>query len=68
MHQEYAGAAESGVETPDAWRAFFPHAKALLRQIAALLMETNQEWMSRLYLRMEDQPEVDAAEATAAAA
>ena len=34
----------------------FPHEQSLLRLIAALLMETNQEWMGRMYLRMEEQP------------
>jgi hypothetical protein len=28
----------------------------LLRLIAALLMETNQEWMGRIYLRIEEEP------------
>jgi transposase-like protein len=45
----------------------FPHEQSLLRLIAALLMETNQEWMGRIYLRMEEQPGV-AAESIAAAA
>jgi len=45
----------------------FPHEQSLLRMIAALLMETNQEWMGRIYLRMEEQPGV-AAESIAAAA
>jgi hypothetical protein len=27
-----------------------------LRLIAALLMETNQEWMGRIYLSMEEEP------------
>jgi len=35
----------------------FPHEQSLLRLIAALLMETNQEWMGRIYLRMEEEPE-----------
>lgn len=43
----------------------FPHEQSLLRLIAALLMETNQEWMGRVYLRMEEEP---AAGALAAAA
>ena len=34
----------------------FPHEQSLLRLIAALLMETNQEWMGRIYLRMEEEP------------
>ena len=45
----------------------FPHEQSLLRLIAALLMETNQEWMGRIYLRMEEEPEA-ATEAIAAAA
>ena len=45
----------------------FPHEQSLLRLIAALLMETNQEWMGRIYLRMEEQPEA-ATEAIAEAA
>ena len=44
----------------------FPHEQSLLRLIAALLMETNQEWMGRIYLRMEGQPGAEA-EAIAAA-
>jgi transposase-like protein len=31
----------------------FPHEQSLLRLIAALLMETNQDWMGRVYLSME---------------
>jgi len=34
----------------------FPHEQSCLRLIAALLMETNQEWMGRIYLRMEEEP------------
>ena len=45
----------------------FPHEQSCLRLIAALLMETNQEWMGRIYLRMEEEPEA-AAEAMAEAA
>ena len=45
----------------------FPHEQSLLRLIAALLMETNQEWMGRIYLRMEEEPR-GATEAMAAAA
>jgi|SRR5450631_2170900 putative transposase len=44
----------------------FPHEQSLLRLIAALLMETNQEWMGRIYLRMEEEPEAKV-EALAAA-
>jgi transposase-like protein len=32
----------------------FPREQSCLRLIAALLMETNQEWMGRIYLRMEE--------------
>ena len=32
----------------------FPNEQSCLRLVTALLMETNQEWMERLYLRMED--------------
>ncbi len=32
----------------------FPHEQSLLRLVAALLMETSQEWMGRIYLRMEE--------------
>jgi len=35
----------------------FPHEQSSLRLIAALLMETNQEWIGRIYLRMEDETE-----------
>ncbi len=35
----------------------FPHEQSLLRLTAVLLMETNQEWMGRVYLRMEEEPE-----------
>jgi transposase-like protein len=45
----------------------FPHEQSCLRLIAALLMETNQEWMERIYLRMEEEPEAST-EAVAAAA
>jgi putative transposase len=33
----------------------FPHEQSCLRLIAALLMETNQEWMGGIYLRMEEE-------------
>jgi transposase-like protein len=33
----------------------FPHEQSLLRLIAALLMETNQEWMGRIYLNMKEE-------------
>jgi len=45
----------------------FPHEQSLLRLIAALLMETNQEWMGRIYLKMEEEPGAEG-EALAAAA
>lgn len=32
----------------------FPNEPSCLRLVTALLMETNQEWMERLYLRMEE--------------
>jgi putative transposase len=32
----------------------FPNEQSCLRLVTALLMETNQEWMERLYLRMEE--------------
>ena len=32
----------------------FPHEQSCLRLIAALLMETAQEWMGRIYLTMEE--------------
>jgi transposase-like protein len=35
----------------------FPHEQSCLRLIAALLMEIHQEWMGRIYLRMEEEPE-----------
>jgi putative transposase len=45
----------------------FPHEQSCLRLASALLMETNQEWMGRLYLRMEDDTSiVTAAPAVAA--
>jgi transposase-like protein len=45
----------------------FPHEQSLLRLIAALLMETNQEWMGRIYLKMDEESGV-ATEALAEAA
>jgi transposase-like protein len=44
----------------------FPPEQSCLRLIAAPLMETNQEWMGRIYLRMEEPGA--ATEAMAAAA
>jgi len=35
----------------------FPHEQSLLRLVAALLMETNQEWVGRIYLHMEEELE-----------
>jgi transposase-like protein len=32
----------------------FPNEQSYLRLVSALLMETNQEWMGRIYLHMED--------------
>jgi putative transposase len=34
----------------------FPHEQSCLRLITALLMETNLDWMGRIYLRMEEEP------------
>jgi len=45
----------------------FPHEQSCLRLIAALLMETNQEWMGRIYLRMEEEPGAATEAMTAAA-
>ena len=33
----------------------FPHAPSCLRLVAALLIETSQQWMERIYLRMEEE-------------
>jgi len=33
----------------------FPHEQSLLRLIAALLMETNHEWVGRIYLNLEEE-------------
>ncbi len=35
----------------------FPNGASCLRLVSALLIETSQDWMERLYLRMEDQTE-----------
>jgi transposase-like protein len=32
----------------------FPYEQLLLRLVSALLMETNQEWMERIYLNMNE--------------
>src|SRR5665811_404197 len=45
----------------------FPNEPSCLRLVCALLMETNQEWMERLYLCMDTAPPI-ATETTAAAA
>jgi len=45
----------------------FPNEQSCLRLVCALLMETNQEWMERLYLRMDTAPAA-ATEVTAAGA
>lgn len=45
----------------------FPHEQSCLRLVTALLMETNQEWMGRIYLRMEEK-QTATAETTAVAA
>jgi len=37
----------------------FPHEQSCLRLIAALLMETNQEWMERIHLNMNEEIFVD---------
>jgi len=34
----------------------FPHEQSCLRLISALLMETNQDWMGRIYLSMVEEP------------
>ena len=44
----------------------FPHEQSCLRLVTALLMETNQEWMERMYMRMEEEP-VSATETPAVA-
>jgi transposase-like protein len=43
----------------------FPNGPSCLRLVLALLIETSQQWMERLYLRMEEQTE-DQTEAQAA--
>jgi putative transposase len=45
----------------------FPNEPSCLRLVCALLMETNQEWMERLYLRLDTAPPI-ATETTAVAA
>src|ERR1035437_6072484 len=34
----------------------FPNGQSCLRLVSALLIETSQQWMERLYLRMEEEP------------
>jgi transposase-like protein len=46
----------------------FPNEQSCLRLVCALLMETNQEWMERLYLRMDDGALAATTEPTAIAA
>jgi putative transposase len=46
----------------------FPNEQSCLRLICALLMETNEEWMERLYLSMDDGTSATATDLTAAAA
>jgi putative transposase len=46
----------------------FPNESSCLRLVCALLMETNQEWMERLYLRMETVSTAETAELTEIAA
>ncbi len=45
----------------------FPHEQSCLRLVTVLPMETNREWMERMYLRMEEGP-VSATETPAVAA
>ena len=37
----------------------FPYEQLLLRLVSALLMETNQEWMERIHLNMNEEIFVD---------
>lgn len=46
----------------------FPNEQSCLRLVCALLMETNQEWMERLYLRMQDGVSANTTEPAAMAA
>jgi transposase-like protein len=46
----------------------FPNEQSCLRLICALLMEANQEWMERLYLRLQDSAAAVAVEMTEIAA
>jgi transposase-like protein len=46
----------------------FPNEESCLRLVTALLMETNEEWMDRIYLNMEDSTPASGREPTAQAA
>lgn len=46
----------------------FPNEQACVRLISTLMMELNQEWMERIYLNMDQTPEMTAAEAAKSAA
>ena len=46
----------------------FPNEQSCLRLVCALLMETTQEWMERLYLRMDELPPAGAETIAASAA
>jgi transposase-like protein len=43
----------------------FPHPASCLRLVSALLIETSQQWMERLYLRMEEEAEEQTADQAA---
>jgi transposase-like protein len=38
----------------------FPNAPSCLRLVSALLIETSQQWMERIYLRMEEESPISA--------
>ena len=38
----------------------FPHEQSCLRLVSALPMETNREWMGRIYLSMEEETATEA--------
>jgi len=46
----------------------FPHEQSCLRLVTALLMETNQEWMEKPYLDMQESTPTASQEALAPAA
>lgn len=46
----------------------FPNEQACVRLVSTLMIELNQEWMERIYLSMEENPETAAAEAAKSAA